>query len=84
MKQRIEKLKFASEVRTLAVELRNQDRALFYATLYGNSDEKVRQAKLDEWDRDHLLDMYLIKAIVELDNIALFIDRYRLPGRARG
>jgi hypothetical protein len=77
MKQRIEKLALAAEVRTLAVELRNQKRSLFYASVFPELDENVRQRKLDQWDNDNPLDMFLINAIVELDNIASFIERYR-------
>ncbi|WP_036177371.1 hypothetical protein [Massilia sp. 9096] len=77
MKQRIEKLALAAEVRTLAVELRNQKRSLFYASVFPELDENVRQRKLDQWDNDNPLDMFLISAIVELDNIVSFIERYR-------
>lgn len=79
MKQRIEKLSLAAEVRTLAGELRNRKRAEFYAAVFIDGDESERKRKLKQWDHENPFEMYLVDAIVELDNIALFIERYRRP-----
>lgn len=74
------RLLFALHVRNLALELRSTARAAYYTSIFGTHTEADRQARLEAWGQEHPFDMFVARAVRELEHTARLIDDLNSAG----